>query len=204
MFVTTPCLAKQPMSRDALTSAAQLLTRAFLADPLFVHVQPSEAMRRRGLPTLFQALLLDSGPRGGAVSTEQGIVAWIPVHGLQANLCEHIRRGYAKVPFHLGLGATFRLQSHDDWCNRRLAAHAAQDAAYIHCVGVDPALAGQGIGSKLMHAALSHIGASYDVCVLRTENPRNVKFYERLGFRCVEQLKVPVSGLAAWFFVRSV
>ena len=60
-------------------------------------------MRRRGLPTLFEALLRDAGQRGGVLSTIEGVVAWTPVRNLHANLLEQIRRGYAKVPLHLGI-----------------------------------------------------------------------------------------------------
>jgi ribosomal protein S18 acetylase RimI-like enzyme len=205
MSETTPLWsAKTPLPSDALASAAQLLTRAFFVDPLFVHVQPSERMRRRGLPTLFEALLRDTGPRGGILATAEGVVAWIPTNYLHAGLLEQIRRGYVKVPLSFGLGATFRLQAHDVWCNRRTVAHSAREAAYIHCVGVEPSLAGHGIGSKLMNAALSHIGQSYGLCTLRTENQKNVKFYEKLGFRCIEQLTVPTTGLSSWFFARDM
>lgn len=192
------------MPSQSLASVAQLLTRAFFVDPLFAHVQPSERMRRRGLPTLFEVLLRDAQLRGGVVSTSEGVVAWTPVHRLHANLLEQIRRGYSKVPLHFGFGSSLRLQAHDDWCNRRAVAHSSPEAAYIHCVGVEPSLAGQGIGSKLMDAALSSIGQSCGLCTLRTEQQRNVRFYEKLGFRCVEQINVPTTGLSAWFFVREL
>jgi ribosomal protein S18 acetylase RimI-like enzyme len=192
------------MPRDSLASAAQLLARAFFADPLFVRAQPSERLRRNGLPTLFEALLRHAGSSGGVLSTAEGVVAWTPVRSLHANLLEQIRRGYTKVPLKLGPGATFRLQAHDDWCNCRTAAHCSPDTAYIHGVGVEPSLAGHGFGSQLMNAVLSRIGKSHGLCTLRTENPRNVAFYEKLGFRCVEQLGVPVTGLTAWFFVKDL
>jgi ribosomal protein S18 acetylase RimI-like enzyme len=123
---------------------------------------------------------------------------------LRANLLEQIRRGYIKVPLQLGPFATLRLQAHDDWCNDRIVTHTSKEAAYIHSVGVEPSLAGHGLGSQLINAALSRIRQSYSVCTLRTENPRNVAFYEKLGFRCVEQLDVPATGLPAWFFVRDI
>jgi ribosomal protein S18 acetylase RimI-like enzyme len=192
------------MQRDALTSAARLLTRAFAVDPLFVHVQPLDRMRLRGLQTIFEALLSNAGQHGGVLSTVEGVVAWTPVRCLHANLIEQIRRGYAKVPLHFGLRATYRLQAHDDWCNCRTVAHSSLEAAYIHSVGVEPALAGRGIGSKLMNAALSRIGQDYGLCMLRTEQPRNIRFYEKLGFRPVEQRTVPTTGLSAWFFAREV
>lgn len=141
---------------------------------------------------------------GGVLSTTDGVVAWTPVRSLQANLLEQILRGYAKVQLRLWLGATLRLQAHDDWCNCRALAHTSPEAAYIHSVGVEPSLAGQGLGSALMNAAFSRIGQSYGRCTLRTEKLKHRRFYEKLSFRGIEKARVPATGLAAWFFVREV
>jgi ribosomal protein S18 acetylase RimI-like enzyme len=191
-----------PMPGQTLESAAQLLARAFFTDPLFTRVQPSERVRRRGLPTLFEVLLREAQPSGGVVANPEGVVAWTPAHRLHVSRLEQIRRGYLKIPLRFGVGGSFRLQTHDDWCNRRTVAHSSPEAAYIHCVGVEPSLAGQGIGSALMAATLSIIGQNFGLCTLRTEQQRNVRFYEKLGFCCVEHVDVPSSGLPAWFFIR--
>ncbi|MEV7526220.1 GNAT family N-acetyltransferase [Streptomyces sp. NPDC091371] len=59
------------------------------------------------------------------------------------------------------------------------------DAAYVHFVGVDPALHGQGIGSVLYRAfftlAQSH-GRRYVHCITSPENVASQAFHTRLGF----------------------
>ncbi|MCX4448264.1 GNAT family N-acetyltransferase [Streptomyces sp. NPDC058369] len=59
------------------------------------------------------------------------------------------------------------------------------DVAYVHFVGVDPALHGQGIGSALYRAfftlARAH-GRRYVHCITSPENTASQSFHTRLGF----------------------
>ncbi|MFE6973035.1 GNAT family N-acetyltransferase [Streptomyces sp. NPDC057682] len=59
------------------------------------------------------------------------------------------------------------------------------DVAYVHFVGVDPALHGEGIGRALYHAffrlARAH-GRRYAHCVTSPENTVSQAFHARLGF----------------------
>jgi len=85
-----------------------------------------------------------------------------------------------------------------------MSRFAADDDAYIYSVGVEPELAGRGIGSRLMRDALARLRQHCRSCVLRTEQPKNVRFYQKLGFECVEHTVVPVTGVPVWFFVQRV
>lgn len=62
---------------------------------------------------------------------------------------------------------------------------AQPDTAYVHFVGVDPVLHGQGIGSTLYRAfftlAQSH-GRRYVHCITSPENVASRAFHARLGF----------------------
>ncbi|MER5895407.1 GNAT family N-acetyltransferase [Streptomyces sp. NPDC001876] len=64
-------------------------------------------------------------------------------------------------------------------------SQAQPDTAYVHFVGVDPALHGQGIGSALYQAffalAQSH-GRRYVHCITSPENVASQAFHTRLGF----------------------
>ncbi len=152
---------------------------------------------------MFRAVLRDAARTGGVLVGAGGALAWIPTRNLHGGVVDQIARGYAAIPLHLGLRATFLLQAHEAWCAKRLAAHASPCGAYIYSVGVEPELAGKGIGSRLVRLALERIGERYAQCALRTDEARNVRFYEKLGFRCVEHAVVPATGLPCWFFVQS-
>lgn len=184
--------------------ASGVLSRAFQHDPLFTCLLPSQERRRQALPHLFAPLLRDVAKRGGVLTMPYAVLTWLPVQQLQANLFAHIFRGYLSVPFHLGIRATLRLMAHEDWCNERIASYGSTEAAYIQAVGVEPDRAGQGLGSRLVDHALSRIAMTHRSCILRTEQPRNVPFYQKLGFRCVEHVDRPESGIQTWFFRREL
>ncbi|MET7369981.1 GNAT family N-acetyltransferase [Streptomyces sp. NPDC005566] len=59
------------------------------------------------------------------------------------------------------------------------------DVAYVHFVGVDPALQGQGVGSALYRAFFALVrahGRRYAHCVTSPENTASQAFHTRLGF----------------------
>lgn len=93
-----------------------------------------------------------------------------------------------------------RLMQHEEFAMRRVRRFLGANTAYISEAGVEPALAGHGHGSRLLKCALASIALRWQGCVLRTEQPRNVRFYERNGFVLVDDFVVPVSGLQTWVF----
>lgn len=70
------------------------------------------------------------------------------------------------------------------------------DAAYVHFVGVDPRLHGQGVGRALYRAffalARSH-GRRYVHCITSPQNSASQAFHARLGFS-VSSLKPDYDG----------
>jgi len=57
--------------------------------------------------------------------------------------------------------------------------------------GVDPFRQGRGLGQKLMSACLREIDARNQIAYLESTNPRNVPFYERLGFTVTGHIDIP-------------
>ncbi|MGW0904254.1 GNAT family N-acetyltransferase [Streptomyces sp. NPDC002853] len=75
-------------------------------------------------------------------------------------------------------------------------SQAQPDAAYVHFVGVDPRLHGQGVGRALYRAffalARSH-GRRYVHCITSPQNSASQAFHARLGFT-VSSLKPDYDG----------
>ncbi|MBF0697220.1 GNAT family N-acetyltransferase [Actinomyces bowdenii] len=63
---------------------------------------------------------------------------------------------------------------------------------YLSLTGVEPAWQGRGVGVRLLEPML---GPGAGVRWLESTNPRNVRFYERAGFRVVHQSPVGGSGV---------
>jgi GNAT superfamily N-acetyltransferase len=207
---TPPVILDTKPTTFSLASVGQILGRAFFDDPLYTRIQPSSERRRLGLGPLYTACLRHAAQAGGIVFAEagRGALGWLPVHALALGLGSILRSGYLAVPWHFGAGATLRLSRHGAFCDGRVHAHARRlpagsSAAYIYVVGVDPACSGRGVGGGLVRAALEQIAANHTHCLLRTEQPRNIRFYEKLGFSRIEEVVVPSSGMTSWFFERS-
>lgn len=65
--------------------------------------------------------------------------------------------------------------------------HPAEAFAYLWFVGVEPASQGRGTGTLLMQQVLEWCGQQGRPVYLETSNPRNLPFYQKLGFRLFHQ-----------------
>jgi GNAT superfamily N-acetyltransferase len=95
-----------------------------------------------------------------------------------------------------------RLAAHEDAAMARVQRFLTPGSVYLCTLGIEPSVAGQGHGSRLLHRALAAQSARWSTCVLRTEQPRNVPFYLKNGFAQVDELVVAESGLRTWIFSR--
>lgn len=77
------------------------------------------------------------------------------------------------------------------------------EAWYLSIVAVDPALQGQGLGRKLLEPTLEEADRVSATCYLETFSPRNVSFYERLGFSIKARFVEPTTGADYTVMVRA-
>ena len=107
------------------------------------------------------------------------------------------RAGILLAPFKFGLGAFRRLLQVKAWYEKQEHALAAELAA---CNGGDalpycllermvvvPALQGKGVGSKCLKEALDAVAGRGQGVLLATQEARNVRFYEGLGFETIHE-----------------
>jgi GNAT superfamily N-acetyltransferase len=81
-----------------------------------------------------------------------------------------------------------------EFMSPRASVSVPSEAWYLSIIGIDPAAQGQGIGAWLLKPTLAEADAAGAVCYLETYSPRNVRFYERLGFRSVASHLEPCTG----------
>jgi GNAT superfamily N-acetyltransferase len=83
-----------------------------------------------------------------------------------------------------------------DW----LGAHVpAEPCWFLDAVAVAPAAQGRGLGRRLVMHGLERARADGCPAFLETANPRNVPFYESLGFQIVGEQLAPDGGPMIWF-----
>ncbi len=67
-------------------------------------------------------------------------------------------------------------------------------AWYLSIVAVDPTAQGQGLGRKLLEPTIAEADRVSATCYLETFSPRNLAFYERLGFATQARFAEPTTG----------
>jgi len=76
------------------------------------------------------------------------------------------------------------------------------DAWYLSIIAVDPAWQGQGLGGKILEPTLAEADRLSASCYLETFSPKNITFYERLGFLTAAQIAEPTTGASYGVMVR--
>jgi len=76
------------------------------------------------------------------------------------------------------------MQAHDATMRRVSSQHA--NLWYLEVVAVHPSLQGCGMGGEAMRCVLEQVKG--DPVVLECTERSNVRFYEKLGFKCLEEV----------------
>jgi GNAT superfamily N-acetyltransferase len=191
-----------PESR--LNEAAQALSLAFHDDPLQSYTFPDPDERRRLSPSHFSAILrygFLAGEVLTGVEPGSGAVVWVPP-GVEGTPEMAESAGLTRLAETIGAGAAGRFSRMIDYAE---AVHHRDMTAphwYVMVVGVAPAFQGQGYGRALLQPMLDRAEIEGLPCYLETTQPKNVSFYQRLGFRVLVDGVEPESGLRFWTFRR--
>ncbi len=184
--------------------AAALLARAFHDDPVYRLTMPDEGKRASALTWLFERVVRYCILYGHTFTTPrlEGIAGWLPPGHSKLTLGRIIRSGLHATPLKLGLPAYRRFDTYMTYADKLHARLAPRTHWYLWVIGVEPACQGQGIGSKLLRPILARADADGVPCYLETEGERNVRFYEKHGFKVAHQGQVPRLGAQVWAMLR--
>jgi len=69
---------------------------------------------------------------------------------------------------------------------------------YLAVLGIEPEFQGKGFGGALMKPVLGRCDRDRVPAYLESSKPQNVPFYERHGFKVVEEITVPKDGPPLW------
>ena len=183
-------------SEERLAVLSALLGRAFVVEPMvrwsvgdhgdaaarFVRYFEcfSEWLVRRGM-------LWEAGPARGAA-------IWIPADASEA-YSEAIEVSRERVHALTDDGGP-RYDAFWDWVEARVPD---EPVWHLDSLAVDARWRGQGIGAALIELGLRLARENDAAAFLETGNPRNVAYYERFGFRTVDDADSPDGGPHVWF-----
>ena len=164
--------------------AIATLTLAFSGDPAARWSWPDPDVFLENFPAFALALGGAAFASGGAYADEdfRGVALWLPP-GAEADEPALERLFTRSMPADL-LATAF------DLFGRMGELHPKQVHWHLPLIGVDPAVQGRKLGEQLLRPALAHCDAEGVLAYLESSNPRNVPFYERLGFRAQSVLQV--------------
>jgi GNAT superfamily N-acetyltransferase len=192
-----------PIRQQDYRPAAQVLSRAFVDDPVSIAVYKnfSPAKRIHALECDFTAELRLCMRRGSPIqASENGhMVAVAVIYPPGCYPLPPLDQWMLLVKSILGNG-WYDVRAWMRWLDEVDRQHPKLAHYYLEYVGVDPQYQGKGYGTGV----IKYLSAQADThgvgCYLENANPSNVPFYQRFGFQVVAEKRV--IGLPTWFMWR--
>lgn len=186
-----------------LDAAALTLTTAFHADPMFAWIFPDPVERTRALGHLFRVPLKYGLRRGHIAQSDsaKAVAVWASP-GRTVTPLEMIRSGMLSATYRVGIRPISKFIGAMDALEKIHKRRASAPHWYLMLLGVDTEHQGQGRGAVLVKEGLARADREGLPCYLETSEPRNLGFYERLGFEVVETTRLGTDGPEAWALLR--
>lgn len=187
----------RPLALNETDTAAALLARAFVTNPLHVaafgrdQLATNEAFFRIGLSVM-------KGSTWAAVEGTRmvGVVHWVPAPDCQFSIIEKVRMMPAMVKG-LGLRPAINVST---WLSSWSKRDPSEPHMHVGPIAVDPDQQRRRIGHVMMDACCAALDRDGIKGVLETDRPENVAFYERFGF--LVTATIPVLGVLNYFMQR--
>lgn len=187
---------------SAFVQASAALAESLLDDPFYWAITDDFgtdiAARKRILSRYFHYSLAEAERTGRCVVASDpalGAAAWLLPRSPEIEAAESSAKSQylASVLGPRGVENYYRIV-------RYMAPRAAQvvprGAWYLSIIGILPAAQGRGLGATLLADTLTEAFDAGVTCYLETFTPRNVRFYERHGFRWIADHLEPTTNRA--------
>jgi len=194
------------MQKSALAGA--ILADAFLHYPLMLYAfsEQTEAQRSRSLLHLYNCCANACNKFGGlhVSDNHKAAIVWLSGKNFPLGLYRELQSGMATLPFKAGVKSTLRLVNHDAVSEGWIRRNAGEKMGYIWCVGVAASERGKGYSRIIIENSITEMKAQgLNEFWLKTEDPKNVAIYLKLGFDLVHEITAKSSGIKTWIFRKS-
>lgn len=115
---------------------------------------------------------------------------------------EKQRRKRDFIIYHMGQSCLESYQAMVAFMTGKSAPQIDADAWYLSIVGIHPRSQGRGHGVDLVEEVLQKTDRMNRPTYLETFSPRNISFYERLGYRSIDRIHEPTSRADYWIMSR--
>jgi GNAT superfamily N-acetyltransferase len=195
------------LTLDECATAGEVLQRAFYHDPLQQWFFPDPDVRRTKCAPVFHNFAARGCLFGEVITTTNGVngvAIWSPPGPREVTEETMAKAGIDRTPELMGEESYTRSIEFFAWLGQFHHRDAPVDHWYLEILGVDPPLQGQGIGTSLMMPILRRADEAGLPCYVETAQQRNVPLYTRAGFKVMEDVVEPKSGVRIWTFLRPV
>lgn len=194
----------RPIARPEASRAAATLARAFYDDPVVRFVHPYDTGRERWLRVVFGVMVRFCQLYGRAEEVEdfRGVGLWVAPERGHTTVWHYLRANGAALGLHSPLPVLrrgVRFLAGSEASQRRCVRGPRW---YLPYLGVDPAAQGRGLGTRLLRPVLDEADRAGLPCCLEAPTERSRRFYERFGFRVVDEWTVGRDGPPLWSMVR--
>ena len=188
-------MALRRATSDDYPTVTRVLARAFENDPVANYMMKHDHMER-AFGTFFTHAVL---PHGEAwLAGDDGVALWTPP-GKWSATGFHL---FAMAPVLLAAVGATKLVARARAAQRVSEKHPREPHWYLFAIGVEPAMQGKGLGSKLLRGVLDRCDADKTAAYLEASTETNARLYERHGFRVTEELRVAEGAPPMWLMWR--
>ncbi len=193
-----------PLVAHQHKQASEVMREAFHDDPLWKYLLPDDTRRARAV-SLSMSILVRYSLKYGKIyttSTLDGVACWLPPGETTPSFIRLVRIGVRSAPLQLGLTGFRRYMAVENYGGKIHKSITPGKHWYLWGLGVKPSRQDLGIGGMLIQPVLALADIDRLPCYLETMNEKNVPFYEKYGFRVVNDGVVPRHGLRVWAMLR--
>jgi GNAT superfamily N-acetyltransferase len=179
----------------------ETLIRAFFDDPVFAWVLPDPATRAAKMRWLGHRWLRARERQDDlfVVDKARGLLVGVaPTGNPNVPFWSQVKLGLLAMPFIFGVRSFRRFLAVDADLTRRHAEELTSPHYVIDILAVDPPSQGSGWGTRLLDGYLQRADEQRLPSYLVTNNPRNLPFYERAGFRVIREALVARDAVLGW------
>ncbi|MCP4351743.1 MAG: GNAT family N-acetyltransferase [Desulfobacterales bacterium] len=194
------------ISKNQLNLSGKVFSEAFSDDPFISYVFP-DLKERQQKSSKYWYLSLKYAYLYGEVYTIsndlEGVVAWLPSEKLDTSLIRIIRSGNFQLPWLIGFSPFKRLVKCVDWVMSVQKQKAPLKHMYLNALCVSPNHQGNGFSNMLLKSMFKRLDEENLPCYMETQKPHIVPFYERFGFKVVDEQQIPGTDLINWAMIRN-
>jgi len=192
-----PTIQIESLKPSEIAEASVLMSRAYNPTPITCAALGGQSEKQRSLLEAGFKMTLKKRTSFSAKENEKiiGVMRFVEYPECKK---EFLFQGLDLLPALLILrGKALRIRK---WQSIWAKHHPDKPHLHLEALSVLPERQGQGVGSLLLRHFCAYVDQREQVAYLETDQPKNVRLYERFGFTVAEE--EPVLSVPNWFMWR--